>query len=104
MHHAPQASSSQRIFYEYVMLAGVNDGAEQAHELGRLLQVGPLQGACETCRSGVPGPRGAAPASQRKTRDAGQVTYAYNAGLVSPSLVSPSAAQNDDCVINLIPW
>lgn len=28
------------MFYEYVMLAGVNDGEEQAHQLGQLLQVG----------------------------------------------------------------
>ena len=27
-----------QIFVEYVMLAGVNDSAEQAHQLGRLLQ------------------------------------------------------------------
>ncbi|PNH10475.1 putative dual-specificity RNA methyltransferase RlmN [Tetrabaena socialis] len=33
-----QASSSQRVFYEYVMLSGVNDGQQQAHELGQLLQ------------------------------------------------------------------
>ncbi|KXZ45270.1 hypothetical protein GPECTOR_56g366 [Gonium pectorale] len=33
-----QANSSQRVFYEYVMLSGVNDGLEQAHELGKLLQ------------------------------------------------------------------
>ncbi len=36
----PQATSSQRVFYEYVMLSGVNDGEEQAHQLGQLLQVG----------------------------------------------------------------
>ncbi|GFR39952.1 hypothetical protein Agub_g30 [Astrephomene gubernaculifera] len=35
---AYQASSCQRVFYEYVMLAGVNDGLEQAHQLGQLLQ------------------------------------------------------------------
>ncbi|GLC58406.1 hypothetical protein PLESTB_001355300 [Pleodorina starrii] len=35
---AYQASSCQKVFYEYVMLAGVNDGLEQAHQLGQLLQ------------------------------------------------------------------
>ncbi|GIL87433.1 hypothetical protein Vretifemale_15543 [Volvox reticuliferus] len=35
---AYQANSSQRVFYEYVMLAGVNDGLEQAHQLGQLLK------------------------------------------------------------------
>ncbi|KAG2482924.1 hypothetical protein HYH03_018202 [Edaphochlamys debaryana] len=33
-----QRTSSQRVFYEYVMLSGVNDGEEQAHELGKLLK------------------------------------------------------------------
>eukprot|EP00891_Asterochloris_glomerata_P007037 jgi/Astpho2/7037/e_gw1.00107.93.1_t len=33
-----QLLTRQRIFVEYVMLAGVNDSAEQAHQLGRLLQ------------------------------------------------------------------
>uniref|UniRef100_A0A383VBW3 Radical SAM core domain-containing protein n=1 Tax=Tetradesmus obliquus TaxID=3088 RepID=A0A383VBW3_TETOB len=33
-----QAASQQRVFVEYVVLAGVNDGPEQAHELGQLLQ------------------------------------------------------------------
>ncbi|KAG2444685.1 hypothetical protein HXX76_001429 [Chlamydomonas incerta] len=33
-----QANSSQRVFYEYVMLSGVNDGEEQAHQLGQLLK------------------------------------------------------------------
>lgn len=33
-----QARSGQRIFMEYVMLAGVNDRLEEAHELGQLLQ------------------------------------------------------------------
>ena len=27
------------MFYEYVMLSGVNDGEEQAHQLGQLLKV-----------------------------------------------------------------
>lgn len=33
-----QARTGQRVFMEYVMLAGVNDGLEEAHELGQLLQ------------------------------------------------------------------
>jgi adenine C2-methylase RlmN of 23S rRNA A2503 and tRNA A37 len=33
-----QTATQQRVFVEYVMLAGVNDGLEQAHELGQLLQ------------------------------------------------------------------
>jgi adenine C2-methylase RlmN of 23S rRNA A2503 and tRNA A37 len=32
------AASGQRVFVEYVLLSGVNDGDEQAHELGALLQ------------------------------------------------------------------
>ena len=39
-----QAVSGQRVFVEYVMLAGVNTGLEQAHQLGQLLQVGPASG------------------------------------------------------------
>lgn len=31
------SSPSTQVFVEYVLLAGVNDGPEQAHELGRLL-------------------------------------------------------------------
>jgi adenine C2-methylase RlmN of 23S rRNA A2503 and tRNA A37 len=31
--------SGQRVFVEYVMLAGVNDGEEVAHQLGALLKV-----------------------------------------------------------------
>jgi adenine C2-methylase RlmN of 23S rRNA A2503 and tRNA A37 len=34
-----QAASQQRVFVEYVVLSGVNDAPEQAHELGQLLQV-----------------------------------------------------------------
>jgi hypothetical protein len=34
-----QSASQQRVFVEYVVLSGVNDGQEQAHELGQLLQV-----------------------------------------------------------------
>jgi adenine C2-methylase RlmN of 23S rRNA A2503 and tRNA A37 len=37
-----QAASQQRVFVEYVVLSGVNDAPEQAHELGQLLQVSPL--------------------------------------------------------------
>eukprot|EP00798_Chlamydomonas_sp_ICE-L_P021606 gene21606-28606_t len=33
-----EASSKQKVFVEYVMLSGVNDGQEQAEELGALLQ------------------------------------------------------------------
>eukprot|EP00884_Botryococcus_braunii_P021041 jgi/Botrbrau1/7620/Bobra.0159s0069.1 len=33
-----QATSRQKIFLEYVLLAGVNDGPEQAHALGQLAQ------------------------------------------------------------------
>lgn len=33
-----QAATQQRVFVEYVLLSGVNDGLEQAHELGQLLQ------------------------------------------------------------------
>ena len=33
-----QRSGGQRVFFEYVMLSGVNDQPTQAHELGRLLQ------------------------------------------------------------------
>ncbi|KAF6260598.1 hypothetical protein COO60DRAFT_1269332 [Scenedesmus sp. NREL 46B-D3] len=33
-----QAASQQRVFVEYVVLAGVNDAPQQAHELGQLLQ------------------------------------------------------------------
>lgn len=33
-----QAATQQRVFVEYVMLSGVNDGLELAHELGQLLQ------------------------------------------------------------------
>eukprot|EP00879_Flechtneria_rotunda_P019220 GHRR01020181.1.p1 GENE.GHRR01020181.1~~GHRR01020181.1.p1 ORF type:complete len:189 (+),score=64.06 GHRR01020181.1:777-1343(+) len=33
-----QAATQQRVFVEYVMLAGVNDSVEQAHALGQLLQ------------------------------------------------------------------
>ncbi|KAK9861885.1 hypothetical protein WJX84_010257 [Apatococcus fuscideae] len=33
-----QQITQRRVFVEYVMLAGVNDGAEQAHQLGELLQ------------------------------------------------------------------
>jgi adenine C2-methylase RlmN of 23S rRNA A2503 and tRNA A37 len=33
-----QEVTQQRVFVEYVMLSGVNDGLEQAHELGQLLQ------------------------------------------------------------------
>ena len=35
---ARKADAAGTIFYEYVMIGGVNDGDEQAHELGRLLQ------------------------------------------------------------------
>eukprot|EP00951_Prasinocladus_malaysianus_P013768 scaffold104622_cov22-Prasinocladus_malaysianus.AAC.1 len=37
-----QAASGQKVFVEYVVLAGVNDSLEEAKELGELLQV-PLQ-------------------------------------------------------------
>lgn len=33
-----QSSTQQRVFVEYVMLSSVNDGLEQAHQLGQLLQ------------------------------------------------------------------
>lgn len=33
-----QAASGQRVFIEYILLAGVNDAVSTAHELGRLLQ------------------------------------------------------------------
>eukprot|EP00775_Hariotina_reticulata_P013488 gene13488-13613_t len=33
-----QSSTQQRVFIEYVMLSSVNDGLEQAHQLGQLLQ------------------------------------------------------------------
>jgi adenine C2-methylase RlmN of 23S rRNA A2503 and tRNA A37 len=33
-----QEATQQRVFVEYVMLSGVNDGLQQAHELGQLLQ------------------------------------------------------------------
>jgi adenine C2-methylase RlmN of 23S rRNA A2503 and tRNA A37 len=33
-----QTATQQRVFVEYVMLSGVNDSLEQAHELGQLLQ------------------------------------------------------------------
>jgi adenine C2-methylase RlmN of 23S rRNA A2503 and tRNA A37 len=32
-----QTATQQRVFVEYVLLSGVNDALEQAHELGRLL-------------------------------------------------------------------
>lgn len=34
---AYQSATHQRVFVEYVMLSGVNDGLPQAHELGQLL-------------------------------------------------------------------
>lgn len=33
-----QTTTQQRVFVEYVLLSGVNDAVEQAHELGQLLQ------------------------------------------------------------------
>ena len=34
-------STGQKVFFEYVMLSGVNDSQEQAHQLGQLLKVRP---------------------------------------------------------------
>jgi hypothetical protein len=45
-----QEASEQRVFVEYVVLSGVNDAPEQAHELGQLLQVGLAGSAKDCCR------------------------------------------------------
>ncbi|MEW5297463.1 MAG: hypothetical protein WDW36_000669 [Sanguina aurantia] len=75
-----QKDSNQKVFVEYVVLAGVNDGLAQAHELGAL-----LQGTSMLCNL-IPwnpvyspdGPAFAAPSQQQLTEFQKIVRYEYN--------------------------
>jgi adenine C2-methylase RlmN of 23S rRNA A2503 and tRNA A37 len=49
-----QSASQQRVFVEYVVLSGVNDAPEQAHELGQLLQVRRVFGRYLKCTDQQP--------------------------------------------------
>jgi adenine C2-methylase RlmN of 23S rRNA A2503 and tRNA A37 len=49
-----QSASQQRVFVEYVVLSGVNDAPEQAHELGQLLQVRRVFGRYRKCTDKQP--------------------------------------------------